>query len=144
MGSLDPQNKILFFLKKKTTIMAKKKAGRGVGKKKNFVINGFKFGPFVWVLFWVGPIKVGWINMFFENKLITTTNLTKYYKTLRKVILRVQLTLINLRNLYCRKENFEGLHGPQNKCSNLILRVKRPLNNLLPRFKRFTFITLNK
>ena len=36
MGSLDPQNKILFYFLKKTTIMAKKKAGRGVGKKKNF------------------------------------------------------------------------------------------------------------
>ena len=63
---------------------------------------------------------------------------------MKKIILRVQLTLDNLRNIYHRKGNFEGLHGPQNKCSNLILRVKGPLNNLLPRFKRFIFTTLNK
>ena len=67
-----------------------------------------------------------------------------YYKTLKKAILRVQLTHNNLQNIYRRKGNFEGLRDPQNKCSNLILKVKRPLNNLLPRFKRFIFTTLDK
>ena len=37
---------------------------------KDFVINGFKFGPSVWVLFWVGPIRMGFINISFENKLM--------------------------------------------------------------------------
>ena len=63
---------------------------------------------------------------------------------MKKVILRVRLTLDNLRNIYRRKGNFEGLRDPQNKCSNLILRVKRPLNNLLPRFESFIFTTLDK
>ena len=65
-------------------------------------------------------------------------------KPWKKIILRVQLTLDNLRNIYRQKENFEGLRGPQNKCSNIILRVKKPLNNILPRFKRFIFTILDK
>ena len=48
---------------------------------------------------------------------------------MKKIILIVQLTLDNLRNIYREKGNFEGLHGPQNKYSNIILRVKKPLNN---------------
>ena len=68
----------------------------------------------------------------------------KYKKSLKKIILRVQWTIDNLQNVYRQKGNFEGLCGLQNKCSNLILRVKRPLNNLLPRFKKFIFTTLDK
>ena len=62
-------------------------------------------------------------------------------KILRKIILKVELTLDNFRRW---KWNFEGFRSPQNKCSNLILRVKKPLNNLLPKFKIFTFTTLDK
>ena len=68
----------------------------------------------------------------------------KYLRTLKKIILSIQLTPDNLRNIYRRKGNFDNLHGPENKCSNLILRVKKPLNNLLTRFKRFIFTTLDK
>ena len=37
---------------------------------KNFVINGLKFGPTVWDLFWVAPIRMGSINISFGNKLM--------------------------------------------------------------------------
>ena len=79
---------------------------------------------------------------------------------MKKIILKVQWTIDNLQNIYRQKGNFEGhdnlqniyrqkgnfegLCGLQNKWSNLILRIKRPLNNLLPMFKRFIFTTLEK
>ena len=70
--------------------------------------------------------------------------LKKVFKDLKKNYFKCPIDSNNLRNIYRRKGNFDNLHGPENKCSNLILRVKRPLNNLLTRIKIFIFITLDK